>query len=1005
MTDALIVQSGSSSSCKCYIVPVCVDNVDLTTEIARSEEKFLTAQNKYGNDPHYVENLFKNLYLNAPSHLTCREKCSLILRRLLLGPVAVPCMTETWDKNEYMNENPIGTVKGTLYVYKKCCKCHNGAAFNCTVLTDCASTHVFRGLLSTQRWEGDTAEHMICFCNKAAFGTDYTALILPAEHPITLDLYPQFLNILTRHLSVCEIDTLTNETIVELGPGLNHRICIHYKFLFNYGYISKRSFEFLPDVNKDIIVSEINKLFMSASYADVNFFLNKISEKLDADYERYVRYLTLDWWDCPILATGTLQDVRRITSLLNLNVTFGKGKAPNKGCLIFSGRFVEFADGDLIWRNLFAVYFDIMEGEGAAAAAAALVAADQRRRTTSLSSLTSPRENGICVENDGGAGGVGGEEDDRGGAAGDDGSVANGLSGPVVMVNATVGGVGVGVLSGGMGRASWNGTTNKVLVSNSLKYHVTLQRLMKNKLTGGDGRYEIPENRFVSENWPRPVTRLTPDEFNEIETVRDGDLYVNAFNTNRVINIRAMVRTAKKYENRGVFCPPCLTYNFVTDKYIFKEPACTVSTFGASSNQLQSLNINMKGSYVEFLYMLNVYRFHTNTCKFLLPAAVCNSNSSVDIHGLFNQEVMRSDRPTTFWTTNFPCMISNVDKVNMGWFKAATAIIPKVNGERLRSVLSKELAFLKTCTESNFDPFVHNLFVKLELRNVCPIPLLSKQLVLSLYMCMCVCASRDVSRIQRNLMTLVSGGAFDYSKNMIAHTKIKHICATAGSRVCNNVPKILHNKKKIKLDSIGRNANLLTYFSQLDANELTKRQLATVLKILIFYSRSIKNTGEVALVRRISKKYFGSRLCRKLLGGQYRDDESPALPFQGLREIGQGAQSQYAGRWPKIYAHPVHPTQMRWCAPAALGPPFRGGGGGISATAAAVAGAAAVPFPFSGGNAAEKAQSEDPGTAATATTTTAAAATSTATLLAARESGLEERGALDQQHGVPDICV
>ncbi|UVZ34391.1 protein U58 [Elephant endotheliotropic herpesvirus 3B] len=994
MTDALIVQSGSN--CKCYIVPVCVDNVDLTTEIARSEEKFLTAQNKYGHDPYYVENLFKSLYLNAPSHLTCREKCSLILRRLLLGPVAVPCMTETWDKNEYMNENPIGTVKGTLYVYKKCCKCHNGAAFNCTVLTDCASTHVFRGLLSTQRWEGETAEHMICFCNKAAFGTDYTALILPAEHSITLDLYPQFLNILTRHLSVCEIDTLTNETIVELGPGLNHRICIHYKFLFNYGYISKRSFEFLPDVNKDIIVSEINKLFMSASYPDVNFFLNKISEKLDADYDRYVRYLTLDWWDCPILATGTLQDVRRITSLLNLTVTFGKGKAPNKGCLIFSGRFVEFADGDLIWRNLFAVYFDIMDGDAGGGGVAG-TGGDQRKRTTSLSSLTSPRENGICAENgDGGDGSpkcsggrapvpavpvVADAEEER------DADGANGLSGPVVTVNATVGGVGVGVLSGGMGRASWNGTTSKVLVSNSLKYHVTLQRLMKNKMTGEGGRYEVLENRFVSENWPRPVTRLTPDEFNEIETVRDGDLYVNAFNTNRVINIRAMVRTAKKYENRGVFCPPCLTYNFVTDKYIFKEPACTVSTFGASSNQLQSLNINMKGSYVEFLYMLNVYRFHTNTCKFLLPATVCNSNSSVDIHGLFNQEVMRSDRPTTFWTTNFPCMISNVDRVNMGWFKAATAIIPKVNGERLRSVLSKELAFLKTCTESNFDPFVHNLFVKLELRNLCPIPLLSKQLVLSLYMCMCVCGSRDVSRIQRNLMTLVSGGAFDYSKNMIAHTKIKHICATAGSRVCNNVPKILHNKKKIKLDSIGRNANLLTYFSQLDANELTKRQLATVLKILIFYSRHIRNRGEVALVRRISRKYFGSRLYRKLLG-QYRDDEPAAVAFQGLRE-GEGPQPQYAGRWPKVYAH-VHAAEMRWCAAAAVG---TGGAGAAATTATVAARAATVVVPD--GDAKEETQPEEPPGSTTKTTTATAIG----------EGVLEERGAVDQQHRVPDICV
>ncbi|AHC02854.1 protein UL87 [Proboscivirus elephantidbeta5] len=793
----LIVQTGGNY--KYYSVPVCVDSIDLTTEISRSEEKLLTGPGKHVEDPYYIESLFRNLYLNAPGHLKCQEKCFLILKRLLLGPTSVPCAVETWDKTDYMNENPISTENGTLYVYKKCCKCPNNCLFNCTVLTNYGTSHVFRGLLSLQKWETET-EPMICFCNRAVPNSEYIAVIFPGEQRITLDMYPYLLNILTRYISICDIDTVTNDLIIELGPNLNHRICIHYKFLFNYAYISKDSFCFIPDMDKEVIIIELNKLVLTVECC-TNFFFEKIWQRLNEDYDKYVVLLTLDAAACPSIQNGSMREIKHLAAMLNIALTYGKQKTV-KCSLQFQKRFIGFSEEDVIWRNLFSIYFDV----------------SYQRSSDTSSPLRVP-------------------------------------------------------------------------VQSSQKYHVLLQRLLKNmKISVSGGGVNIHhgglvENRFVCSRWegsaaslytadmraggdietnePREsvrMNRIVPDEFNEVVTIRDENFCVNAFNTNRVINVRSINR---KHVSTA---PSCLTFNFVTDKCIFKEPACTISTFGTSGNTLQSLNINMKGSYVEFIYMLNVYRLHTNTFKFLLPATVCNSNSSLDIHGLVNQEVMRSNRNAVFWTTNFPCMITNINKINMGWFKAATAIVPKVHGDELRTVIRKEIDFLKTSSVVNFDMFLHNLFVELELRNRCQIPLMNKQLVLTLYICLCMSNKCEVSHIQKYLMTLVSQGVFDYSKNMIAHTKVKHVCAIAGSRVCNNVPKILHNKKKVKLDSFGRNANLLTYFGHLNVNELTDKQLSTIVKILIFYVQNIKHKGGFCLLKRIIRKFLNSRVNRKLNG-------------------------------------------------------------------------------------------------------------------------------------------
>ncbi|AGE10053.1 protein UL87 [Elephantid betaherpesvirus 1] len=780
--DTLIVQTGGNY--KYYSVPVCVDSIDLTTEIARSEEKLLTGPSKHVEDPSYIESLFKNLYLNAPEYLKCQERCFLILKRLLLGPTSVPCAVETWDKMDYMNENPITTQNGTLYVYKKCCKCPNNCLFNCTVLTNYGTSHVFRGLLSLKKWETDT-EPMICFCNRAVPNSEYIAVIFPGEQKITLDMYPHLLNILTRYISICDIDTITNDLIIELGSSLTNRICIHYKFLFNYAYIAKDSFTFVPDMDKEVILLELNKLIMTVECC-TNFFFEKIWKRLSGDYDKYVTLLTLDASACPIIQTGTMREIKHLAAMLNVGLSYGKQKIL-KCSLQFQKRFIGFSEDDVIWRNLFLIYFNVNY---------------PHHEETS----------------------------------------------PV-----------------------------KVPVQSSVKYHILLQRLLKNKRAD---EHETIVDRFVCGGmlnkrstesygtWDRNVEMSVPDEFNEVVTIRDDAFCVNAFNTNRVINVRSI---NKKHVTTA---PSCLTFNFVTDKYIFKEPACTISTFGTSGNTLQSLNINMKGSYVEFIYMLNVYRLHTNTFKFLLPATVCNSNSSLDIHGLLNQEVMRSDRNAVFWTTNFPCMITNINKINMGWFKAATAIVPKVHGDELRTVIKKEINFLKTSPSVNFDPFLHNMFVELELRNRCQIPLMNKQLVLTLYICLCMSNKCEISGIQKYLMTLVSEGVFDYSKNMLAHTKVKHVCAIAGSRVCNNVPKILHNKKKVKLDSFGRNANLLTFFGHLNVNELTDRQLSTIVKILIFYVQNIKHRGGICLLKRIIRKFLNSRANKKLNGYGCRNNST-----------------------------------------------------------------------------------------------------------------------------------
>lgn len=212
---------------------------------------------------------------------------------------------------------------------------------------------------------------------------------------------------------------------------------------------------------------------------------------------------------------------------------------------------------------------------------------------------------------------------------------------------------------------------------------------------------------------------------------------------------------------------------------------------------------------------------------------MCNSNSSLDVHGIEDQGVIRSERDRVYWTTNFPCMISNTDNINVGWFKAATAIIPKVSGAALENVLLKELTYVTSIEHLCVDYALHRVFTVLETRNCYQIPFLSKQFILFVRVMMLrVCGLEYKLTIDRLIFRAIRDGVFDYHKNTVAHTKIKHTCALIGTRMANNVPKVLVKNKKVKLDYLGRNANLLTLCRHVDHACVDGPRLDALLQVL-----------------------------------------------------------------------------------------------------------------------------------------------------------------------------
>ena len=332
-------------------------------------------------------------------------------------------------------------------------------------------------------------------------------------------------------------------------------------------------------------------------------------------------------------------------------------------------------------------------------------------------------------------------------------------------------------------------------------------------------RFEIP-------SYQEKTLQFIPggNDFAEITSVTHGETTVNAFNTNRVMNVKAAL-------SGEIHCvlhriPKSMTHSFVMYKRTFKEPSLTVSTFISNDDfTTSSLNINIRGPYCDFLYALGVYRLHVNIQDFFLPAFVCNSNNSMDLHGLENQGIVRKRKKKVYWITNFPCMISNSEKVNVGWFKAGTGIIPKVSGTDLKNVLLKELISIGEIPNITFDMDLHALLTLLEKRNMHQVPFLIKQFFMFLRLGLLVGYGRKQERKVHHIMLfLIQKGFFDFSKNSVANSKIKHACALVGSRLANNVPKILSKQKKMKLDHLGRNANALTVLRFIVENGYYKRK-------------------------------------------------------------------------------------------------------------------------------------------------------------------------------------
>lgn len=317
-------------------------------------------------------------------------------------------------------------------------------------------------------------------------------------------------------------------------------------------------------------------------------------------------------------------------------------------------------------------------------------------------------------------------------------------------------------------------------------------------------------------------------DFNEMITVKCRNRSLNAFNTNKVINVKATLSESSNYNLHKI--PKNMTHSFVMYKHTFKEPAFTISTFVSNDNiDINSLNINIRGPYSDFLYTLSVYKLHVNIKDLFLPVFICNSNNSMDLQALENQDIIRA-RNKVYWIPNFPCMISTSNKINVGWFKAATAIVPKVSGLQLQEVMSKELFNICNTTDLYFDQDLHNLLIFIEKRNFHQIPFLIKQFLLFLRLCLLI--RYPENSVHKFLLKLISNGFFDYNKNSIANTKIKHACALVGTRIANNIPKILSKHKKLKIDHLGRNANTLTVIKYIILNGVKKKNHRILFKIL-----------------------------------------------------------------------------------------------------------------------------------------------------------------------------
>ncbi|ULE29177.1 MAG: ORF24 [Human gammaherpesvirus 8] len=321
---------------------------------------------------------------------------------------------------------------------------------------------------------------------------------------------------------------------------------------------------------------------------------------------------------------------------------------------------------------------------------------------------------------------------------------------------------------------------------------------MKGNLQACFQRYAATDARTLGSSTVSDM--LEPTKHVSLENFK-----ITIFNTNMVINTKISCHVPNTLQ-KTILNIPRLTNNFVIRKYSVKEPSFTISVF-FSDNMCQgtAININISGDMLHFLFAMGTLKCFL-PIRHIFPVSIANWNSTLDLHGLENQYMVRMGRKNVFWTTNFPSVVSSKDGLNVSWFKAATATISKVYGQPLVEQIRHELAPILTDQHARIDGNKNRIFSLLEHRNRSQIQTLHKRFLECLVEC-CSFLRLDVACIRR----AAARGLFDFSKKIISHTKSKHECAVLGYKKCNLIPKIYARNKKTRLDELGRNANFISF--------------------------------------------------------------------------------------------------------------------------------------------------------------------------------------------------
>ncbi|ARW78087.1 protein UL87 [Common bottlenose dolphin gammaherpesvirus 1 strain Sarasota] len=298
-------------------------------------------------------------------------------------------------------------------------------------------------------------------------------------------------------------------------------------------------------------------------------------------------------------------------------------------------------------------------------------------------------------------------------------------------------------------------------------------------------------------------------EYSHVQPISFNGFKINIFNTNMVINTKIQCKRRRGgYES--ILALPRLTNNFVMRKFSVKEPACTISMFYSEDFcEGAAINVNISGDVLNFLHAMGVLKCILPV-KTIFPVCVSNWNSTLDLHGLENQQLVRHGRKDVFWTTNFPSVVSTKAGFSVSWFKAATATVSRIHGTNLTRQILNEAHPILGHRDARINLRKNGMFTNLEMRNRYQLQAIHKRFLECLYESMSFLRLSTAA-----LERLVWLGVFDFSKRIISHSKNKHECAISGYKLCNVVSKLLVRHKKVRLDELGRNANFLTFFPHL----------------------------------------------------------------------------------------------------------------------------------------------------------------------------------------------